>query len=116
MEILLRLTLINRLPALLAELAQAPGHRAAADQMVAEARDAAVLLTRPLAAGAPVPRAGDLVVANANFDAVPVTDVTWSLDDGRVLVELAPLDEDQVGPDALGLLIGSGWQLSSDGT
>ena len=100
--------LVDRLPELFGRIAATPADLASADQLTAAARDDAVFLRREADLDA-VPVVGASVVADPNFAPVSVVDVRRHLD-GVVRVELADLDADEVGPEALEVLLGNGWE------
>jgi len=85
------------------------------DQEAAEAERVALELVRTVALPG-VPRKGEEVWANPNWEPVKVARVEWLLDpqlgkETHVIVFLTDLDEDEVGPEygAIELLLDSGW-------
>lgn len=79
----------------------------------------AILLERIVELPA-VPRVGDVVLVNQNWEPVFVSDVLWDLDpdgdDPFVTVVLAPLDEDQFsGSSPLESMLDFGWAVKLEG-
>jgi hypothetical protein len=110
MDVVFRLDLRDRLPSLLQQFAPDAGARAAADQMAAAARDQVVALSRRMQDVA-IPRVGEDVIANPNFEPLGVLSVIHDLDGNVVTVDLGELDADEVGEGlALEVLLSGGWQ------
>lgn len=113
-----RVTVRNMLPEMLAKLhrrSSGTGPPSEYDRDAAEAERVALELVRTVSLPA-VPRIGDEVCANPNWDPVEVERVEWRLDqipgqEADVIVVLADLDEDDVGEEygAIELLLDSGW-------
>lgn len=63
-----------------------------------------------------VPRPGDRVIANENWEPVAVLDVVWDEALNNAVVELEAIDADEVGPGdvARELLVAAGWHLLDD--
>ena len=119
-----RMSVRNMLPETLAAI-----HRSRRDPTVPTPYDAAAEeaqrieldLVRTVALPG-IPRRGEDVVANPNWEPVAVERVEWMLDpdapdEAHVTVYLADLDEDEVGAEwgAVELLLDSGWSPRIDG-
>lgn len=112
MSVMLRVRLVDGLPDLLTALARGPADLAQADQLAADARDESVDLWFTMPEHSAVPRVGERVRVDPNFDSVDVLSVEHDALTGEVEVELADVDADQVGqPLALELLLTAGWHV-----
>ncbi|WP_147201248.1 hypothetical protein [Pseudonocardia asaccharolytica] len=111
------------LPEALAAIHRERGNTQLADQYateVAESQRLELELIREVALPG-IPRVGEEVWANPNWEPVPVVRVEWMLgldmdDESFVTVYLADLDEDEVGAEygATELLLDSGWRSRLD--
>ncbi len=119
MDITFVVTLRDMLPEVLGDMFEHAGLIGDADQVRAEARDTArraLTLTRTVDLPA-VPRMGETVWVDPNWEPVTVRAVEWTLapegDDPRVCVLLEDLDEDEVGAEwgATELLLDNGWTV-----
>ncbi|WP_322750185.1 MULTISPECIES: hypothetical protein [unclassified Frankia] len=119
MDIKFVVTLRDMLPEVLGDVFEHAGLIGDADQVRAEARDTArraLTLARTVDLPA-VPRVGERVWADPNWEPVTVREVEWTLvpdgDDPHVRVRLDDLDEDEVGAEwgATELLLDNGWTV-----
>lgn len=118
-----RVTVRNMFPEALAQIHRQRGHAelaAAYDPAATESKRIELELVRTVALPG-IPRKGEEVWANPNWEPVAVERVEWMLDpelegEAHVTVYLADLDEDEVGPEygAVELLLDAGWTPRMD--
>ena len=70
------------------------------------------VLRRTVVAPTQVPRVGDHLVANENWETTEVRSVTWDEALTNVVVQVGPLDADEVGPIEVAeeVLRAAGWE------